>query len=51
MSVPRTLITLLGMITMVSAVLADLVIPELAAQHASTPPGRLTPSSATPSTW
>ncbi|WP_283136942.1 DUF6640 family protein [Rhizohabitans arisaemae] len=37
MSVSRTLITIVGVITMVGAVLADLVIPELAVQHAFNP--------------
>ncbi|MET8337956.1 DUF6640 family protein [Streptosporangium canum] len=34
MPLPRALIAFVGVITMVSAVLADLVIPDLAAQHA-----------------
>ncbi|MFG3440091.1 DUF6640 family protein [Nonomuraea sp. NPDC047897] len=37
MSLPRTLITMVGGITTTSAVLADLVIPDLAAQHAFNP--------------
>ncbi|MFI0976880.1 DUF6640 family protein [Streptomyces sp. NPDC021093] len=37
MPLPRILIALVGAITMVSAVLADLVIPDLAAQHAFNP--------------
>lgn len=37
MSLPRTVIAVVGAITMVSAVLADLVIPDLAAQHAFNP--------------
>ncbi|GAA1990386.1 DUF6640 family protein [Amycolatopsis minnesotensis] len=37
MALPRTLIAVVGVITTVSAVLADLVIPELAAQHAFNP--------------
>ncbi|ACZ88310.1 DUF6640 family protein [Streptosporangium roseum] len=34
MPLPRALIASVGVITMVSAVLADLVVPDLAAQHA-----------------
>ncbi|MBG0815442.1 DUF6640 family protein [Planomonospora sp. ID82291] len=37
MRLPRLLIVLVGVITAVSAVLADLVIPDLAAQHAFNP--------------
>ncbi|WP_431917968.1 DUF6640 family protein [Nonomuraea jabiensis] len=37
MSLPRILIIAVAVITMVSAVLADLVIPDLAAQHAFNP--------------
>lgn len=37
MALPRILIILVGVITTVSAVLADLVIPDLAAQHAFNP--------------
>lgn len=37
MTLPRTLITVVGVITTVSAVLADLVVPDLAAQHAFNP--------------
>lgn len=37
MALPRILIALVAVITMVSAVLADLVIPDLAAQHAFNP--------------
>ncbi|UNS97480.1 hypothetical protein MMF93_13990 [Streptomyces tubbatahanensis] len=37
MPLPRLLIALVGAITTVSAVLADLVIPDLAAQHAFNP--------------
>lgn len=37
MPLPRILIALVAAITMVSAVLADLVIPDLAAQHAFNP--------------
>ncbi|MEV0373736.1 DUF6640 family protein [Streptomyces sp. NPDC050636] len=37
MPLPRILIALVGAITTVSAVLADLVIPDLAAQHAFNP--------------
>ncbi|WP_031470329.1 DUF6640 family protein [Sciscionella sediminilitoris] len=37
MSLPRILIVLVAVITMVSTVLADLVVPDLAAQHAFNP--------------
>lgn len=37
MPLPRTLIVLVGAVTASSAVLADLVIPDLAAQHAFNP--------------
>ncbi|WP_409490861.1 DUF6640 family protein [Amycolatopsis sp. cmx-11-12] len=37
MALPRTLIIVVGVITTISAVLADLVVPELAAQHAFNP--------------
>ncbi|MFD7664823.1 DUF6640 family protein [Streptomyces sp. NPDC059788] len=37
MPLPRILIVLVGAVTTVSAVLADLVVPDLAAQHAFNP--------------
>ncbi len=37
MALPRTAIVVVGVITTVSAVLADLVVPPLAAQHAFNP--------------
>lgn len=40
MSLPRTLIASVGVVTTTSAVLADLVIPDLAAQHSRRIPYR-----------
>ncbi|MEU3628597.1 hypothetical protein BS329_40840 [Amycolatopsis coloradensis] len=37
MALPRTVLIVVGVITTISAVLADLVVPDLAAQHAFNP--------------